>query len=112
MTATSDRTATGTTFESLNPRTGDVVGTHPVNTPEEVQAAVDRAKEEAAWWGALSFDEREKHLRTWKGAMTRRLAQLAEVMHRRPASRTATRRSRRCSRSTTSPGRRRTPRRC
>ena len=42
---------TGTTFESLNPRTGDVVGTHPVNTAEEVQAAVDRAHEEAAWWG-------------------------------------------------------------
>ena len=81
MTATSTGTATGTTFESLNPRTGDVVGTHPVNTPEEVQAAVDRAREEAAWWGALSFDEREKHLQTWKGAMTRRIAQLAEVMH-------------------------------
>ena len=81
MTATSTGTATGTTFESLNPRSGDVVSTHPVNTPEEVQAAVDRAHEEAAWWGALSFDEREKHLQTWKGAMTRRIAQLAEVMH-------------------------------
>ena len=81
MTSHLDRTASGTTFESLDPRTGDVAGTHPVNTPEEVQAAVDRAHEEAAWWGALSFDEREKHLQTWKGAMTRRLAQLAEVMH-------------------------------
>ena len=81
MTATSDRTATATTFESLNPRTGDVVGTHPVNTAEEVRAAVGRARDEAAWWGALSFDEREKHLQTWKGAMTRRVAQLAEVMH-------------------------------
>jgi acyl-CoA reductase-like NAD-dependent aldehyde dehydrogenase len=70
-----------TTFESLNPRTGDVVGHHPVNTAEEVQAAVDRAHEEAAWWSALSYDEREKHLQTWKGAMTRRVAQLAEVMH-------------------------------
>ncbi len=46
-----------------------------------MQAAVDRARDEAAWWGALTFDEREKHLQTWKGAMTRRLAQLAEVMH-------------------------------
>ena len=74
-------TVSGTSFESLNPRTGDVVGHHPVNTAEEVRAAVDRAHEEAAWWGGLSFDEREKHLQTWKGAMTRRLAQLAEVMH-------------------------------
>jgi acyl-CoA reductase-like NAD-dependent aldehyde dehydrogenase len=75
-------TVSTTTFESLDPRTGDVVGTHPVNTPEEVRAAVERAHEEATWWSALSFDEREKQLQTWKGAMTRRLAQLAEVMHR------------------------------
>jgi len=73
--------AQSTTFESLDPRSGDVVGTHPVNTPEEVRAAVARARDEAAWWGGLSFDEREKHLQTWKGAMTRRIAQLAEVMH-------------------------------
>ncbi len=79
MTAT--EVSTSTTFESLNPRTGDVVATHPVHTPEEVQAAVARARDEAAWWAGLSFDEREKHLQTWKGAMTRRLAQLAEVMH-------------------------------
>ena len=39
MTATQTPTAT---FESLNPRTGDVVGTHPVNTAEEVQAVVGR----------------------------------------------------------------------
>ena len=71
-----------TTFESLDPRTGDVVGTHPVHSAEEVAAAVTRARTEAAWWGALSFDERETHLQTWKGAMTRRVAQLAEVMHR------------------------------
>ena len=70
-----------TTFESLNPRTGDVVGTHPVHTAEEVQAAVARAREEAAWWAALSFDERETHLQTWKGVITRRIAQLADVMH-------------------------------
>jgi acyl-CoA reductase-like NAD-dependent aldehyde dehydrogenase len=73
--------APATTFESLDPRTGDVVGTHPVHTAEEVHAAVERARTEAAWWGALSFDERERHLQTWKGAMTRRLAQLAELMH-------------------------------
>src|SRR5205085_10169609 len=63
-------------------RTGDVVGTHPVNTAEEVQAAVARARDEASWWGGLSFDEREKQLQSWKGVMTRRVAQLAELMHR------------------------------
>ena len=78
MTATEAR---ATTFESLNPRTGDVAGTHPIHTAEEVQAAVDRARTEAEWWGALTFDERERHLQTWKGVMTRRVAQLADVMH-------------------------------
>jgi acyl-CoA reductase-like NAD-dependent aldehyde dehydrogenase len=81
MTQTENRPSTAATFESLSPATGDVVGTHPVHTEEEVQAAVDRAREEAAWWAALSFDERNQHLSTWKGVITRRLAQLADVMH-------------------------------
>ena len=45
------------------------------------RAAVERAREAAAWWSALSFDEREALLTTWKGAMTRRMAQLADLMH-------------------------------
>jgi acyl-CoA reductase-like NAD-dependent aldehyde dehydrogenase len=81
MTQTENRPATARTFESLSPATGDVVGTHPVHTADEVQAAVDRAHEEAAWWSALSYDERDRHLSTWKGVITRRLAQLADVMH-------------------------------
>ena len=69
------------TFDSLNPTTGDVVGTHPVHTEADVRAAVERAREAAAWWSALSFDEREALLTSWKGAMTRRVAQLADLMH-------------------------------
>lgn len=69
------------TFDSLSPITGDVVASHPVHSAEDVAAAVLRAKEEAVWWSALSFDERAEHLLTWKGVITRRLAQLAEVMH-------------------------------
>ena len=47
MTQTEDQTDTGATgtapatFDSLNPATGDVVGTHPVHTEAEVRAAVD-----------------------------------------------------------------------
>jgi aldehyde dehydrogenase (NAD+) len=82
MTQTQDRTAAGgATFDSLNPATGDVVGTHPVHTEDDVRAAVARAREAAGWWSALSFDEREAHLSAWKGAMTRRVAQLADLMH-------------------------------
>jgi aldehyde dehydrogenase (NAD+) len=70
-----------TTFESLNPRTGDVVETYPVHDEAAVRATVANAREAAAWWGALSFDERQAHLDTWKGVITRRIAQLAEVIH-------------------------------
>ena len=35
------------TFDSLNPRTGDVVGTYPIHGAAEVRAAVERAREAA-----------------------------------------------------------------
>ena len=69
------------TFDSLNPSTGDVLNTHPMHTAEDVQAAVARARGEATWWSSLSYDERDKHLSTWKGVITRRMAQLAHLMH-------------------------------
>ena len=47
--------SSGSTFESLDPATGEVVGTHPVHAAEEVRAAVARARGEAAWWAALSL---------------------------------------------------------
>ncbi|GAA4755055.1 aldehyde dehydrogenase family protein [Nocardioides endophyticus] len=80
MTQAPARPQSGSTFESLNPATGEVVGTHPVQTAEEVQAAVARAREEAAWWGGLSFGERKTHLNAWKTSMTQRLPELAELM--------------------------------
>ncbi|MBS43380.1 MAG: aldehyde dehydrogenase [Nocardioides sp.] len=74
--------APGPTFDSMNPRTGDVVDTHPVHSAEDVEAAVGRAREAARWWGGLTFDERAERLLAWKGVLTRHLAQLADLMHR------------------------------
>src|SRR3954451_3700069 len=70
------------TFDSLSPRTGDVVGSYPVNSPQDVEAAVLRAREAAAWWSGLSYDERAERMTAWKGVITRRIAQLADVVHR------------------------------
>src|SRR4051794_7857847 len=78
---TAEMTAPRQTSDSINPRTGDVVGTHPVHTSDEVKAAVDRAHEAAAWWSSLTYDERADLLTMWKGVMTRRIAQLADVVH-------------------------------
>jgi acyl-CoA reductase-like NAD-dependent aldehyde dehydrogenase len=69
------------TFDSLNPRTGDVVETYPVMTEDDVRAAVARARDAATWWSALSYDERKVRLNAWKGVITRRINQLANVIH-------------------------------
>ncbi|HET8603377.1 MAG TPA: aldehyde dehydrogenase family protein [Marmoricola sp.] len=84
MTTTQDattRTSAAHTFDSLNPRTGDVVGTWPVQGAEEVRAAVERAREATRWWGALSFAKRQERLEAWKGVIARRIQQLANVVH-------------------------------
>ncbi|QWF80849.1 aldehyde dehydrogenase family protein [Amycolatopsis sp. CA-230715] len=70
----------GETFDSLNPATDEVVGTYPVHTRAQVEAAVERAREAARWWASLGFDGRAERLRRWKGVLTRRLAQLCTVV--------------------------------
>jgi acyl-CoA reductase-like NAD-dependent aldehyde dehydrogenase len=76
-----DQGAGGETFDSLNPATDEVVGTYPVNTPEEVAAAVARARAASTCWNDLGFEGRAERLQRWKGILTRRSAQLAEVVH-------------------------------
>lgn len=69
------------TFDSLNPATDEIVGTYPVQTEQDVTDAVTRAREAADWWAGLGFAGRAERLRRWKGVVTRRMAQLAEVVH-------------------------------
>ncbi|MFD8494004.1 aldehyde dehydrogenase family protein [Amycolatopsis sp. NPDC059657] len=70
----------GETFDSLSPATDEVVGTYPVHTAAEVEAAIARARAAAAWWASLGFDGRAERLRRWKGVITRRLPQLCQVV--------------------------------
>ncbi|TSD99846.1 aldehyde dehydrogenase family protein [Skermania sp. ID1734] len=69
------------TFDSLDPATGEVVGTYPIFDAAAVNETVARARTAAAWWSNLSFDERGEYLRKWAGVLTRRMNQLAEVVH-------------------------------
>lgn len=69
------------TFDSLNPNTGDVVASHPVHDASDVAAAVERARVAAAWWAELGFAGRAERLKKWAGVLTRRMAQLAELVH-------------------------------
>jgi acyl-CoA reductase-like NAD-dependent aldehyde dehydrogenase len=81
MTTPASTPPAAQTFESLNPSNGDVVGVHPIASKADIDAAVARAREAATWWGALSFEEREEYLLTWRSVLTRRIAQLADVSH-------------------------------
>jgi acyl-CoA reductase-like NAD-dependent aldehyde dehydrogenase len=69
------------TFESVNPATGEVLATYPVDGPQEVARAVRSAQAAAAWWGGLSFADRRLRLLAWKSHLTRHLGQLAQVVH-------------------------------
>ena len=79
MTAT-EVPAVPATFESLDPRTGDVVGTHPLHDEIAVELAVARAVEAARWWVGLGFAERGRRLGEWRKALVRRLDDLAQVI--------------------------------
>jgi aldehyde dehydrogenase (NAD+) len=68
-------------LEVLNPATGDVVGVHAVADRAEVDAAVTRAHEWATWWAGIGFAQRKEVLDLWKGVITRRMGQLANVVH-------------------------------
>ncbi|MFR9800736.1 aldehyde dehydrogenase family protein [Pseudonocardia sp. RS010] len=77
--STSTSTSTDT-FDSLDPRTGEVVGSHPVHGEAEVLAAVARAEEAARWWRGLGFDGRRERLLAWKKALVARLDEVAGVV--------------------------------
>ncbi|HST66671.1 MAG TPA: aldehyde dehydrogenase family protein [Mycobacteriales bacterium] len=78
MTATVDRA----TFDSLDPSTGQPVGTFPVHTAAEVRSTVDRARAAAEWWDGLGFAGRARRLRTWQAQLATRSAELTELIHR------------------------------
>jgi succinate-semialdehyde dehydrogenase / glutarate-semialdehyde dehydrogenase len=70
------------TFESLNPATGETVAAFPIAGEAEVKAAVERARTASAWWQGIGPDERRRRLLAFKGAIARRIPELAELIRR------------------------------
>ncbi|MFF5985593.1 aldehyde dehydrogenase family protein [Prauserella flavalba] len=68
------------TFDSLNPATDEVLGTYPVHTAEQVEAAVAKARNAALWWNMLGFSGRAERLARWRGSMARRMGELCDVV--------------------------------
>jgi acyl-CoA reductase-like NAD-dependent aldehyde dehydrogenase len=82
MTRAAERPTTAETFDSLDPRTGNVVATFPVHSAEDVTAAVDRARAASLWWQELGWSGRRERLDAWKRLIVRRADELAELVHR------------------------------
>ena len=78
----SSRTKSPSTFESINPATGEIVGVFPLTTKDEVNEVVARAKVAAGRWADLSFRARNVVLRDWASVLTRDMHEAAELIHR------------------------------
>jgi acyl-CoA reductase-like NAD-dependent aldehyde dehydrogenase len=72
----------GETFQSVEPATGQPVGTFPVHSEADVRAAVVRARPAAEWWAGLGFAGRAERLGAWRARLAGRTAELAELIHR------------------------------
>ena len=71
--ARSSASAKATKLEVRNPATGEVLGTLPVHTAEDVAGAVQRARRAFDVWGSLSFRERRAHLLDFRREIVRRM---------------------------------------
>lgn len=69
-------------IESLSPSTGEILGAVPVAGPDEVNAAVVRARSAAARWAELDSNGRRAELAAWRRALAARADDLAELIHR------------------------------
>ncbi|HEU0030383.1 MAG TPA: aldehyde dehydrogenase family protein [Kofleriaceae bacterium] len=69
-------------LSSYNPATGEVVGSVPVHTAAEVDAAVARARVAAQTWSTRSFAARNEELTAFRKALAARADELAELLHR------------------------------
>lgn len=68
-------------FVSLNPATGERIGTYPIHDEGDVANAVIRARAAAAWWRDLGFEGRRRRLMAYKGLIARQSDQLCELVH-------------------------------
>ena len=73
---------TSGTFDSLDPGSGEVIGTYPVHGPDDVSAALDAARIAQQWWWDLGWQERKKRLLAWRSYLRSHMDELADLVHR------------------------------
>src|SRR5665213_985999 len=77
-----DRVEPAATFDSLDPSSGAVVATFPVDDAHAVGEVVATAAPAAVWWRSLGCDGRAVHLKRYKSEIARRIDELADLIHR------------------------------
>ena len=68
------------TFDSYNPSTGEVFGTHPICTATEVHEAVANARGATHPWLELGFSGRRKVLLAWSALLIDRIQECAQLI--------------------------------
>ncbi|HEY0252898.1 MAG TPA: aldehyde dehydrogenase family protein, partial [Kofleriaceae bacterium] len=69
-------------LSSINPATGEVIGTVPNQTAADVDAAVARARVASATWSTRSFAARNEELDAFRRALAAEADTLADLLHR------------------------------
>ncbi len=78
--AFSEATAPTGTLESFNPATGEIVGSVPTITPDQVDAVVDEVKKVQPFWAELSYKDRARYSRRAPDVVARRKDEIAALI--------------------------------
>jgi acyl-CoA reductase-like NAD-dependent aldehyde dehydrogenase len=82
MATTTIGASTNERLSSYDPSTGQAIGSVPIHTAADVDAAVARARVAAHSWGSRSFDARAEELTAFRKALAAAADELAELLHR------------------------------
>lgn len=78
--AFSEATAPTGTLESFNPATGELVGSVPTITPEQVPAVVAEIKQVQPFWAEMSFEDRARYVRRACDVVVERKDEIARLI--------------------------------
>ncbi|AOS62304.1 aldehyde dehydrogenase family protein [Actinoalloteichus hymeniacidonis] len=72
--------ATPSEFASHDPRTGELVGRHPLTTPTRLAEALAVSRLAATWWQELGFAQRRIRLDQWRVSLFRQIEPIAALI--------------------------------
>lgn len=67
-------------FNSLNPVTGNPIGTYPIFSESDIAEVVSRARIATAKWQKIGFNQRKQVLLAWGSILMKRMEQIAELI--------------------------------